>query len=628
MNTFDAGTYDAIVIGAGHAGCEAALALARSQQKTLCLTINLDGVALMACNPAIGGTAKGHLVREVDALGGQMGLCADENFIQIRMINTAKGPAVHSLRAQEDKKRYQTSMKKVLEGQENLNLAQDEVIEIIETNGQVSGVITATGARYNCRALVLATGVYMESRVIIGEYTRTAGPGGLHGSYGLSKSLKELGYTLMRFKTGTPPRVHKQSLDLARMTPQYGDAKIVPFSFMSGKLDREQVPCWLTHTNERTHKVIKDNLHRSPLFCGIIEGVGPRYCPSIEDKVVRFADKERHQTFIEPEGLDTDEMYVQGMSSSLPADVQIQLLRTIEGMEHVHVMRPAYAIEYDCIDPTQLHPSLMSKTVDGMFFAGQINGSSGYEEAAAQGLIAGVNAALYLKQEPPMILKRSDAYTGVLIDDLVTKGTSEPYRMMTARAEYRLLLRQDNADLRLTDIGRRAGLVDDTRYDTFMRKKETLEKELYRLKNEMIPPSEELEQMLLQNGEGAPKTGITGYDLLKRNGVDYKDVAKFSPPEEIPDEAVREQVEIHAKYEGYINRQIEQVERYLKQEGTLIPEDIDYAALPGLRIEARQKLIKLRPLSLGQAGRISGVSPADITVLSIYLHKLRLPTMS
>ena len=620
---FYAGYYDVIVVGAGHAGCEAALAAARLGCKTAVFSISLEGIALLACNPSIGGTSKGHLVREIDALGGQIGLNTDKTFIQIRMLNTGKGPAVHSLRAQADKRNYHISMKQTLENQVNLDVKQGEVKAIKTHGNRIDGIVLTTGEYYKCRAVVIATGVYLKSRIIIGEFSANSGPSGLFPANYLSQCLIDLGFKLNRFKTGTPARVNRRSIDFTKMKEQPGDELIIPFSFMSGSIAREQVPCWLTYTNSRTHEIIRQNLHRSPLYSGMIEGVGARYCPSIEDKVVKFKDKESHQIFIEPEGLDTQEMYVQGLSTSMPVDVQIAMYRTVPGLENVEIMRPAYAIEYDCIDSTQLKLSLESKDIDGLFFAGQINGSSGYEEAAAQGIIAGINSVQYIEDKPPLILDRSQAYIGVLIDDLVTKGTKEPYRMMTSRAEYRLLLRQDNADMRLTEIGRRIGLVDDERYDRYMRKKELVEKEMERIKEIIISPTERILEFMERKGTSLIKSGITLYDLLKRPEIKYDDLQKIGLDNKELSRQEREQVEIQVKYEGYIKKQIRQAEQFKTMENRIIPENIVYEDIRGLRIEARQKLNEIKPRSIGQASRISGVSPADISVLMVYLEKMR-----
>lgn len=618
---FFAGEYDVIVVGAGHAGCEAALAAARMGYKTAVFSINLDGIALMACNPSIGGTSKGHLVREIDALGGEMGLNIDKTFIQIRMLNTAKGPAVHSLRAQADKKRYQTEMKKTLENQENLYVKQGEVSEIEVKNGRVQGVVLVTGEYYKCKAAIIATGVYLKSKIIIGEYSVNSGPSGLFPANNLTSSLVDLGFKIQRFKTGTPARVDKKSIDFSKTVEQPGDKIIIPFSFLNDTIIRDQVSCWLTHTTSETHEIIRENLDRSPMYSGVIEGVGARYCPSIEDKIVRFADKESHQVFIEPEGLDTNEMYVQGMSTSMPIDVQIRMYRTVPGLENVEFMRPAYAIEYDCIDPQQLKLSLESKDIKGLFFAGQINGSSGYEEAAGQGIIAGINAVQYIRDEEPVILDRSQAYIGVLIDDLVTKGTKEPYRMMTSRAEYRLLLRQDNADIRLTEIGRKVGLVSDERYDFYMKKLERVNKEISELKEFVLSPSDEVIEYLEKKGTSAIKSGITLYELLKRPEIGYEDIMNLTGRGKDLLRQEKEQIEVSIKYEGYIEKQMKQAVQFKKMEKRLIPEWVDYDKISGLRIEARQKLKMTKPLSIGQASRISGVSPADISVLMVYLEK-------
>lgn len=619
---FTAGSYDVIVIGAGHAGCEAALAAARMGCRTLLTTLSLDNIAMMPCNPAVGGPAKGHLVREIDALGGEMGLNTDKTAIQMRMLNTGKGPAVHALRAQADKRLYQTLMKETLENQPNLDVKQLLIEKILTKGGRVSGVETETGEVYACQCAILATGTYLRGKIIIGEVAYPGGPNGQRPAEKLSENLRALGIKLMRFKTGTPARVDRRSLDFSKMIIQPGDDEVHNFSFMSDIATRVQVPCWLTYTNEKTHEIIRANLHRAPLYTGLIEGTGPRYCPSIEDKVVRFAEKPAHQLFIEPEGLHTNEMYVQGMSTSLPIDVQYAFLRTIAGLENVQIMRPGYAIEYDCIDPTQLLPTLEFKEIKGLYSAGQANGTSGYEEAAAQGIVAGINAALAVQGKAPFVLSRSEAYIGVLIDDLVTKGTNEPYRIMTSRAEYRLILRQDNADLRLTEKGRQIGLVSDARYARFCEKRDAIERTLSYLKNTPVTPSPQVQAKLAAMGSAELRTGATLYDLLKRTEITYERLKEHFDLPEIS-AAVREQVEIAVKYEGYIKKQIEQVERAAKLEANRLPDDIDYEQITGLSREARQKLNKIRPLSVGQAARISGVSPADISILMVYLEQWR-----
>lgn len=618
-----AGEYDVIVVGAGHAGCEACLAAARMGCKTAVFSINLDSIANMPCNPSIGGTAKGHLVREIDALGGEMGRNTDKTFIQSRILNKGKGPAVYSLRAQADRKRYHMEMKYTLEKQENLDIYQGEVTDIICENNVIKGVKTHTGAVYHTKCVVLTTGTYLKGRIIIGDVSYSGGPDGLFPANKLSGSLENIGIELYRFKTGTPARINSSTVNFTKMEEQPGDDVIVPFSFETETINKEQKHCWLTYTNEKTHKVIRDNLDRSPLYSGDIEGVGPRYCPSIESKIVIFPDKERHQLFIEPMGEDTQEMYVQGMSSSLPEDVQIEMLRTIEGLENVKMMRTAYAIEYDCINPTQLKLSLELKNIDGLFCAGQINGSSGYEEAGAQGIVAGINSARKVKGLEPIILDRSEAYIGVLIDDLVTKGTGEPYRIMTSRAEYRLLLRQDNADLRLTPTGHEIGLISDGRYNKFLNKKKEIEDEIKRLSDSNVSPSVEVNSFLESHGSTPLKSGAKIIEILKRPEISYAELSKIDKGRPELSLQVQEQVEIQIKYEGYIKRQQIQVEQFKKLENKKLPKEIDYNEIKGLRLEARQKLSRIKPDSVGQAGRISGVSPSDISVLLVYLEQLR-----
>lgn len=615
------GEYDVVVVGAGHAGCEASLAAARIGCKTLLCTMNLDSVAFMPCNPNIGGTAKGHLVREIDALGGEMGINTDHTFVQSRMLNTSKGPAVHSLRAQADKKRYADKMKHTLEKEDNLDLRQLEVISIKTEEGKVCGVLTKNGAYFKTKTVILATGTYLKGKVIIGDVSYNSGPNGFMPANDLSQSLLDLGIEIRRFKTGTPARINRRSVDFSKMIIQNGDEKIVPFSFMSGKLEKEQIPCYLTYTTDDTLKVIRDNIYRSPLYNGTIKSVGPRYCPSIEDKVVRFPDKEKHQIFVEPEGENTEELYIGGASTSLPEDVQIAMYRTITGLENAEIVRSGYAIEYDCINPLQLKPSLEFKNVEGLFGAGQVNGSSGYEEAAAQGIIAGINAALEVKGRDSLILKRSDGYIGVLIDDLVTKGTEEPYRMMTSRSEYRLLLRQDNADLRLTEIGYEIGLVSEKRYERFIDRKKAIELEVERIKNVQITPKKEVVEFLSTLGSTELKKNISLYELIKRPELDYGKLAELDKDRPELEDDITDQVNIISKYEGYISKQLDQVEQFKKFENKLIPKDIEYSNIRGLRLEATQKLDKIRPISIGQASRISGVSPADVSVLLIYLER-------
>ena len=618
--SYYAGEYDVVVIGAGHAGCEAALAAARLGMKTAIFSISLEAVANMPCNPHIGGSSKGHLVREIDALGGEMAKNIDKTMIQIKMLNTSKGPAVHSLRAQADRKRYQAEMKHTLEKQKNLDLKQAEIVDIKLENNRVKTIETDVGAIYNVKSIIVATGTYLKGKIFIGDYWRESGPDGVFAANKLSECLKSLGVNLRRFKTGTPARVNKKSIDFSKMEIQKGNVDIIPFSFEDKLKDFEQVDCYLTYTNSETHKIIRENLHRSPLYAGVIEGTGTRYCPSIEDKVVRFADKERHQVFVEPVGIDTDEMYIQGMSSSLPEDVQIAMYRTLPGLEHCEFTRSAYAIEYDCIEPADLKLSLEYKNIDGLFFAGQTNGTSGYEEAAAQGLIAGINASQKLKGKEPLILDRTDAYIGVLIDDIVTKGTNEPYRMMTSRAEYRLLLRQDNADLRLTEKGYEIGLISEERYKKFIDKKQKIEKEKQRLEETVVRPTQEVNEFLKRQGTAELTTGTKLAELLKRTEISYESLAEIDKEREELGEQVREEVEIQVKYGGYIKLQEAQVEKFKKMEKKLLPEDLDYKDVKGIRLEAIEKLNKHKPRSIGQASRISGISPADVSVLLVYLQ--------
>ena len=617
-------TYDVVVVGAGHAGCEAALACARLGLETICFTVSMDSIALMPCNPNIGGSSKGHLVREVDALGGEMGKNIDKTYLQSKMLNRSKGPAVHSLRAQADKKMYSMEMTKVIENTDHLTVRQGEVTDILVEDKKITGVKTYSGAVYHARAVILTTGTYLKARCIYGDVTNETGPNGLQAANYLTESLKANGISMRRFKTGTPARIDRNTIDFDKMEEQFGDQKIVPFSFTNKEEDirRDQISCWLTYTTEETHQIIRENIDRSPLFSGAIEGTGPRYCPSIEDKIVKFPDKSRHQVFIEPEGEYTSEMYVGGMSSSLPEDVQYAMYHSVPGLENAKIIRNAYAIEYDCIDATQLKPSLEFKAIQGLFSAGQFNGSSGYEEAAAQGLMAGINAARMIQEKDPIILDRSQAYIGVLIDDLVTKETFEPYRMMTSRAEYRLLLRQDNADLRLTKIGHEAGLIDDERYEHLLKKEKQIEEEEKRLDHVNIGAGKEVQSLLESLGSTTLKSGASIKELIRRPELNYMALAPIDPERPALPEDVQEQVNINIKYEGYIRRQMSQVKQFKKMEKKRIPEDIDYEDVGSLRIEARQKLSKIRPASIGQASRISGVSPADISVLLIYLEQM------